>query len=145
MSDLLQVMDRELERQIEEVHTRIDSGSTLILFTDDRQPEPDDVLGDYTEPVYAEYSSVDLTGQWTPPARDEAGVWTTQTEIYTFLPPTSGDPVTVYGWCVVYDDEPNWALKLETPVVLSVGGDPYRLRVYYSQYSGLIHAERVCS
>ena len=144
-TELLQVMDRELEVQINAVHTRINAESELILFTNNRQPEPDDVAGDYTQPVYAEYSPVDLTGEWTTPARDEAVVWTTQTEIYSFDPPTSGGDVTIYGFAVFKDDDPIWALLLETPVVLTVGGDPYRLRVYYSQYSGLVHAERVCT
>lgn len=144
MPERLQVMDPELEVQITAVHARINAESELILWTNDFTPTPEDSIGDYTQPVHGEYASIDLTGEWTTPARDEAGVWTTQTEIYAFGPPTSGGDITIYGWSVLIDGDPVWSMRLDSPVTLVESGDPFRLRVYYSQYSGAVHAERVC-
>lgn len=145
MAELLQVMDGELSDQITAVHTRLNADSDLGLFVNDFVPDPESEEADFTEPSFGEYARVALDGDWTTPARDVAGQWTTQTEIYEFQPPTAGDPVTVYGWFVVSGGGVVFAVRLETPVVLSVGGDPYPLRVFYSQYSGVVHCTRACS
>lgn len=144
-TELLQINDDQLEDEIDAIFAAVQAGSELRLFTNDFQPEPDSVLGAFTEAAYDTYADVDLTDTWQGPFRDEPGVWTIQTEIEEFPPPTSGGPFTIYGWYVTKGGNWLWGAKFETPVVLSVGGDPLRLRVFRSQYSGIIHAERVCT
>ena len=144
-TELLQVSDDQLEVEITAVFDDVQAGSELRLYVNDFQALPDSSIGEFTEASYDTYEDSDLTDTWQGPLRDEAGVWTIQTEIEEFAPPTSGGPFTIYGWYVTKGGGWLWAVKLETPVVLSVGGDPYRLRVFRSQYSGIVHAERVCS
>lgn len=144
-TERLQVSDSFTSDIIDHIASVLNAASELGVYTNDYQPEPEDELADLTEPVHGEYARVDLTGLWQGPFLDEPGVHTVQTQIYEFSPPTSGGDVTIYGWFVAFDDVLAFAFKLETPFVLTVGGDPFRVRAYYSQYSGLIHAERVCT
>lgn len=144
-SERLQVADYLTNLIIGFVTTTLNAGSELALYTADTEAEPDDTASALTEASYPGYARKTLDDLWQGPFKDEPGVYTTQTQIYEFPPPSSGGDVTVYGWMVLHDGNLAFSLDLETPVVLTVGGEPYRLRVYYSQYSGLIHAERVCS
>lgn len=144
-TERLQVSDALTSDIIDAVAAALNAGSELGVYVNDYQAEPDDTLAALTEPVHAEYGRVDLTDLWQGPFKDEPGIYTVQTQIYEFLPPTAGGDVTVYGWFVAIGADLAFSFKLETPFVLTVGGDPFRLRAYYSQYSGLIHAERVCT
>lgn len=144
MADRLVVHDDELETVAGEVYDRLDTSSKIDLYTNDYQPESDDLIGVYTVASYTGYSQADVSGLWTGPYRDEAGAWSFHTEIVTFAAPTAGGNVTVYGWILQISSELRYASKLETPVEIVQDGEPYRIRITLSPTSGKLHAERVC-
>lgn len=140
--DTIMISDSELSRQITELHTLLDAGSTLRLFTDDADPDPETAFGDLTEPTGDWYEPVDLAGEWTSPARDEMGIWSTQTEIYTFA--NAADPdETITGLWVEKDGVLILSVKFATPVTLVAAGATLRRRVVYLQYAGLVLAQLV--
>lgn len=143
--ELLRINDRELLLKITEVHTRLDDDSDLGVYLTGFTPASDDDLADYTEPAHGEYARVTLDGLWTTPARDEAGVYSTQTEYVEFQPPTAGGDQVVAGWFLVHDGEVHYAAPLDEEFTLTIGGAPLRLRIVLSEYSGHTHAERVCT
>lgn len=133
------VSDAELSRQLTELHTLLDAGSNLRLFTDNFTPGPETVFGDFTEPSGSWYAAVDLTDEWTDPARDEAGIWSIQTEIYTWANLVDADE-TIKGLWVEKGGELKFSAKFATPVTLTAGGATLRRRVVYVQYAGLVLA-----
>lgn len=142
-NDTLQVMDGELSDQIDGVHGRLNGGTTTLkLFTNDRDPDPEDETTDYTEATFDGYAAVDTTGEWSTPARESAGVWYTQTEIYTFEVTDLGgvDTEEIHGVYLVLSGAVVLAGRLPAPVTLSLGGAPLRIRVVYKQYAGLVLA-----
>jgi len=142
-TDTLWVMDGELETQLTDVRTRLNgAGAELRLFTDS-DFDPDDptnaeaVVADFTEPTLDGYEEVDLEDKWTEPARDEAGVWSMQTEIFTFTVDEAEEgTVDVYGvWIKLSTDVLLFAL-FDAPVTWEEGV-PLRVRVVYTQYAAL--------
>lgn len=140
VTDSLMVMDGELSDQIDNVRTRFNaSGVELHLFTDDVDPTPEDVPGDYTSPVFTGYAAIDLEDEWTEPARDLPGVWSMQTPIYTFEITDSGDsPETIQGIRIESGGNLLAAGRLPAEFELSYGGSPLRIRVVYTQYAALV-------
>lgn len=133
--DALCLMDGELETQITEIHSRWNSGHYLRLFTDNREPTPEDLYETFTEPTLTGYGFVDTSDEWTTPARDEAGVWSMQTEIYTF---TATDELEeaqlVYGGFIEEAGVVKAAGTFETPFSWD-SEHPLRVRVIYSQFA----------
>lgn len=142
-TDRLWVCDPEIEDQIINVMTRLNgAGAELRLFTDsdfttDDPTNPEAVTGDFTEPTLDGYAAADLEDVWTTPARDEAGVWSSQTEIITFtVDPAEVDSELVYGINIVLSGETKvWAL-FPSPIEWE-DGVPIRVRVVYVQYAAL--------
>jgi len=145
------VMDDELESQINQVRTRLNTVDVnLRLFTEDEDPIPTKQdRTDYSEPVYEGYAAVSLVGEWTVPTRDQAGVWVTSTNVYEFeIDEGEGgedDEETIQGLFVEKDDRVIAAGRLPVPVTLIPGGDPLRVRVVYVQYAALVYATIVLS
>lgn len=137
-TDNLWVMDPELEDQLTDVLTRINgSGATLRLFENDLTPDPETVLGDLTAPTLDGYADVDLEGDWTSPARDEAGVWSSQTEIHTFtVDPAEEGSTTIYGVGIFVGTELKLAGRFDSPQTWE-DGSPLRVRIVYVQYAAL--------
>lgn len=144
-TELMQVMDGVLQAQTSALQASWTAGSTLRLFTDDRDPTPEDETTDFTEPVHSEYAEVDLTGKWSSPFRDMPGVWNTHTETVSFLAPTSGSAVTVHGYFVVKDGDVLIASRFASPVELTVGGAAFAFSVDFNLFSGVVHGQQVCT
>lgn len=96
----------------------------LHLFTDDVEPVPESVFGDFTKAIFGGYSPAELAREnWEAPALvDDAAVST-----YTDTPITwtcLTGPETVYGYLVtdIFDAVLLIAEKLAAPVELEVGG-----------------------
>jgi len=148
-TDTLMVMDDELQAQITQVRARVNTiDVNLRLFTEDEDPTPDKQdRTDYSEPVFEDYAAVSLTGEWTTPARDQAGVWVMTTDVYEFeIEAGEGgedDDETIHGIFIEKDDRVICAGRLPVPVNLLVGGDPLRVRVVYVQYAALVYAQIV--
>lgn len=133
--DALCVSDDELHTQIDEAHSRWNASHNLRLFTNDVIPTPEDEYADYTEPTLTGYAAVDTTGEWTTPARDEPGVWSMQTEIYTFLATDDEEePETVYGGWIETGGEFVAAGRFAEPFEWD-HSQPLRIRVIYSQFA----------
>jgi len=141
--------DPEIERQIVEARDRYNAGAVLRLFVSG-SPDPEMVLGDFTEASYPGYAEVDTTGDWTVPARDEAGVWSCQTEVYAFPVDEGEEGDLIHGYLLeiagevllaeLFTDEAGDPL----PVQLSDEGQPFRLRVIYTQSTVPILKALIC-
>lgn len=136
-------MDGELEAQLTDVMSRFNgAAATLRLFTDaDVDPEdeanPEKTAADFTEPALTGYAAVSLDGLWTAPARDEAGIWSSQTEIVTFATdPAEAGNVDVYGVMIHVATTLVAFALFDAPVNWSQAA-PLRIRVVYSQYAAL--------
>lgn len=135
----LMVMDGELSSQIANVYTRFNSWGTMLdLYTNDFAPDPEAVTGDFTVPTFTGYAAVALLDVLTDPARDEKGVWSFQSEIFTFeITESDEGPVTIHGARINAFGTTIAAGRLVTPKELTYGGTPLRLRLVYTQYAGL--------
>jgi hypothetical protein len=143
LTDQIWVTDVELETQMGQIRTRFNgSGSTLHVFTDndftaDDPTSPEVVPADFTELTVDGYSAIDLEDTWTAAARDEAGVWSMQTEIFTItVTAESEDTEDAYGiWVQLSTDVLIWAL-FDAPQTVA-DGQPLRVRLVYTQYAVL--------
>lgn len=142
-TDTIWLTDPEIETQLTAVQARYNAaGAELGLFTDtDVDPvgslNPELVLGDFIEPVLTGYARVDLEGTWTAPARDEAGVWSIQTEIFTIaVDPAETGNVDVYGVILILGGDLVAFGLFDAPFNWS-DGVPIRVRVVYTQYAAL--------
>lgn len=131
------VHDVELELQINAVRTRFNAaaGSLLRLFKNNFTPTPESVIGDFVEADFDGYDDVDLEADWSEPTRVEAGHWMMETSEYQFDPPAMGDPQTIYGAYLVHDGEVVQSKRFANPIIMEVGGLPFRLRARYTQQS----------
>lgn len=135
----LMVTDPELLDQIEDVLSRFDGpDAELGLFISDTELLPETVVEDLEEPSLDGYARKDLEDMWTAAARDEPGVWSAQTEIFTFeVDEAEEDGEDVYGAFILIAGELRAAGRFLEPFTWEVGS-PLRLRVIYTQYAALV-------
>jgi hypothetical protein len=138
-TDNAMVTDTELAEQLGEVRVRVNVADVwLELFTDDHEPHPEDEFLDFTLPTLDGYAAVELDGEWAAVARDEAGVWSMQTEIYEFeVDAEEEDSELVYGFFVHIDGDVRYITRFDEPIEWSVM-QKIRIRVVWTQYAALV-------
>lgn len=131
MSDVIRLitMDMELERLLTSTRTYLNSGSELRLFIDDLTPAADDAIDDYTEPTFTGYALVDLLDGFTEPVKDSVGVWSMETEIFTYEITEALEEVELFGYFITKGGNLKYAERFPEPVSLEVGSQPLRLRL----------------
>lgn len=92
-------------------------GATCQLFTNDQDPSPQDVAGDYDEPTWTGYADQDVT--WNTPYASGANAGELVGDSCFFL--SGADSAeTVYGFIVKKaDGSLLWAQRASTPIAVS--------------------------
>lgn len=135
-----------VELKCQTVADLLNEGSFARLFiAGPVEPSPGDVWASYTEAEYDTYEAPDLEEEWGDVTQDEDGVYTSRTDVLTFVPPTAGDPVEVLGVAAVLaDDSLAFVVWFDEAFVLEVGGQQLQCRLYYREFAAsVLRAELV--
>lgn len=140
LTDTLKCANVELEEAAGEARTRFNGATAVLhLFANDITPAYNNVPADFTAPTFPDYETKSLTGRWSAVAKEEEGVYYTQTEILTYAWEGAGAGTeNLYGLYLAVDGVVRFAGRFPgAPLVIEEGGDSLRLRVIWRQRDGI--------
>lgn len=104
-------------------------GAELALFKNDFDPGPSSLAAAFIEADYAGYARVLLSGKLTAPAKVAAGFFEVVSDVFIFLPPTTGPGNVIYGGFVLLGGVAVGSQRFTASLPMQIGSVPFSLRL----------------